>query len=377
VSALAIAAAALVTSANLDLEIGARWEGRTSTVSPSPARDATRATMEASPRATLSLDGRSARAAARYAPTLRTGTADTDDPAVFHDGELRAAWSLPRLEFTGRASAVRAASDPLANPVALETPTPVATLEPLQYRSLLGELTAAFQAGPRTRATAIASLGADEGADAHARELLPPQRQIEVAAGLERRMTPRDELLLRVSTRGARTGSEAAAGWATATATLRHLHTPRVETRLGAGAAFAREERRGRPPERSLLPVFEAAVAREPEHLRDREELIVRARPAVDRFTGETRPEIEATALGWVRVAPTLVLSALGTGAVSARDAETALALANGSVRWAPRPWLAVEAGLRARWQHDGRSEQASFVDVGTFLAIEAVQLRR
>jgi hypothetical protein len=370
--------ASLVHVASLDAELGLRAEGQSNTLAAADVADRTRGAWSAVPSASVLADAWRLRLETTYAPRFWTSDAELHpSPLVSHNLTARVE---TRTEGSWRAeasaSAARGMTDPLANVgvVASGTAarTQLATTAPLRFEELRTGARAELTLGPRTTVAAGAAGNASRAIGAAGPELLPLQRGLALDASVSRLATERDTV--RVSAQAGRTLTDTPAGETTADvasglATWRRRLTPFVDGWIGGGASIATSDA---PPDAGrvdVLPNGEAGIAREGDELSVATQVVVRLTTSVDRFSGAIDPTVDATAsIAW-RIAQGV--SGAGSASGGGRtDGESASTAAEVRVTWALRERLALEAGIRGRWQYERRPEIPSFFEGATFAGV-------
>lgn len=370
--------AGLLHAAAAGGELSARIEGRSTTLSAedAPARIQSRGSASATPAVSGFVAGAPLRLGVTYAPRIWTSDLGSGEaPYVNHAADARlqlrgeTGW---HAEASG--AAVRGRTDPLAD-LALATPgnAQLATTSSTRYEELRAAGTADTALGARTTLAAAAGFGTSRTLGA-ASTALPPQRALSLEVTLGRLATERDTLGLtaraaRTVTSGAGAVADARADVATVVGAWRRRLTPRVDGWAGGGVILSSSEELGGTRRRDLLPSAEAGVSRAGDAPDPTVAAVAHLTTAVDRFSGAPHPTVDAALTVAWPAAPRVAVSA--TAFAGARtDGETSVGGGEGRVTWALRERLALEAGVRARWQHERRPVAPSFLEAAVFAGV-------
>lgn len=371
----------LLALASLDLELGVRAEGRSTTVSSSGIPDDTRASYSTVPRATLRAEASALRLTAAYAPRFwESDVAAQTSPLVEHTLSARVETNAERAwRAEATATASRGTTDPLAEPwqaaAVAAGRQQVATTRPLGYESLRTGAAADVRLGPRSTANAAVAWDVTRSTEPEDRVFLPLQRTLTADGGLTRLASERDTV--RLLARQLQVWTDAPGGTArtatsTASGSWRRRMTIHLDAWAGAGATYATfdsDASDAEPSTADLLPNAEVGIARTGEGLVVTGDATARLTTFVDGFTGEVRPLAEAIGAVQWRPVPRVTLGSSAVGGAST-DGETTLARAALHATWSPRDRVSVDLGVSGRLQRERRPELPSFDEGGSFASL-------
>lgn len=368
-----------VLAATPQADASLRAESRSTRVTVAGASDV-REAATIQPRLDAWLDGDGLRLSGRYQPRIWTSDVATDPaPLLEHSASAALETRGPsRWQGSLTSTATRGKTDPLADALAAATAPAagatgqLASTRPLEYEALSVAGRGAMLLSQRTTLAGGASWGLSRGANAEARQVLPPQRVAVATAAASYLASPRDTLQLGAdgswSVTSAALGALTAA-YGTAAATWRRRLTLTLDGWAGAGGSVTSERTAGQPAVLRALPFGQAGFGRAADEAHLGFQVAVRLTPAFDRVDGRVRSTADASAtLAWTP-RRALALSTTATGAWRT-DGDTSFGAWEARATWAARERLTVELGLIARWQRDRRPGIPSFVETGAIAAV-------